>query len=261
MGRADGRGVLMDCHESLAGVLGSALDWPGLEHANRGMPAGISRWCRLCCEGAGGLPSCGHGVVTSGAKRDGTVGDTLRRAMHGGGSRDLGGTGGHGFTLTGGQRLWWRSWRWRCWVNDREKHSTPGCGCLATDGVVRRRRNTWPSAVDVEISGFDVVEGSVRIYVQSMFGEPGRGLSGAATMTRYLVAVVGWHRHGAWGCCVGGAGRDLRHVGVGGGESVWATRRDADLMVKAASSRVASGRSGATWPVLLRGWAYGLKGS
>ena len=39
------------------------------------------------------------------------------------------------------------------------------------------RRKTWPSAIDVEISGFDVVEGSVRIYVQSMFGEPGRGLS------------------------------------------------------------------------------------
>ena len=32
---------------------------------------------------------------------------------------------------------------------------------------------------------FDVVDGSGRIYVQSMAGEPGRGLSGAkTTMTR-----------------------------------------------------------------------------
>ena len=59
-------------------------------------------------------------------------------------------------------------------------------GSSAADGVVRRRRcNTWPSAVEVKISGFDVVEGSVRIYVRSMVGEPGRGLSGATTMTRY----------------------------------------------------------------------------
>ena len=42
-----------------------------------------------------------------------------------------------------------------------------------------------------EISGFDVVEGSVRIYVQSMFGEPGRGLSGAGDDDSVLVAVVG----------------------------------------------------------------------
>ena len=57
MGRADGRGVLMDCHESLAGVLGSALDWPGLEHANRGMPAGISKMVEPSPrpQGAGGL--------------------------------------------------------------------------------------------------------------------------------------------------------------------------------------------------------------
>ena len=58
-------------------------------------------------------------------------------------------------------------------------------GSSAADGVVRRRRNTWPSAVEVKISGFDVVEGSVRIYVRSMAGEPGRGLSGATPMTRY----------------------------------------------------------------------------
>ena len=48
-----------------------------------------------------------------------------------------------------------------------------------------RRRKTWPSAVEVEISGFDVVDGSVRIYVRSMAGEPGRGLSSATTRTRY----------------------------------------------------------------------------
>lgn len=36
-----------------------------------------------------------------------------------------------------------------------------------------------------KISGFDVVDGSVRIYVRSMVGEPGRGLSGATTRTRY----------------------------------------------------------------------------
>jgi hypothetical protein len=50
---------------------------------------------------------------------------------------------------------------------------------------VRRRRNTWPSAVDGVISGLDVVDGSVRIYVRSMVGGPGSGgLSGAATRTR-----------------------------------------------------------------------------
>jgi hypothetical protein len=32
---------------------------------------------------------------------------------------------------------------------------------------------------------FDVVEGSGRIYVQSMFGQSGTRLSSAATITRY----------------------------------------------------------------------------
>ena len=41
---------------------------------------------------------------------------------------------------------------------------------------------------------FDVVEGSVRIYVQSMFGGPGRRLSSAATMTRYWSLSSAWHR-------------------------------------------------------------------
>ena len=40
---------------------------------------------------------------------------------------------------------------------------------------------------------FDVVDGSGRIYVQSMAGEPGRGLSGANDDDSVLVAVVGWH--------------------------------------------------------------------
>ena len=40
---------------------------------------------------------------------------------------------------------------------------------------------------------FDVVEGSARIYGQSMAGEPGRGLSGANGDDSVLVAVVGWH--------------------------------------------------------------------
>ena len=88
--------------------------------------------------------------------------------------------------MTDCQRLWWRSWRWRCWGNDREKllNARECGGPRPLNGVVRRRRNTWPSAVEGEISGFDVVEGSVRIYVRSMVGEPGRGLSGATTMTR-----------------------------------------------------------------------------
>ena len=68
----------------------------------------------------------------------------------------------------------------------------------------------------MKISGLDVVDGSVRIYVRSMVGGPGRGLSGANDDDSVLVAVVGWHGHGAWACCVGGAGRGLRHVGVRG---------------------------------------------
>src|SRR6478609_905250 len=66
-----------------------------------------------------------------------------------------------------------------------------------------------------KISGFDVVDGSVRIYGRSMVGEPGRGLSGATTRTRYWSPSSAWHRDGWWACCVGGAGRDLRHVGFG----------------------------------------------
>ena len=50
----------------------------------------LSRCSMLCHGWAGGLPSC-RGVVTSGAKRGGTGGDAPRRAMHVGGSRDVGG--------------------------------------------------------------------------------------------------------------------------------------------------------------------------
>ena len=112
-----------------------------------------------------------------------------------------------------------------------------------------RRRKTWPSAVEVEISGLDVVDGSVRIYVRSMAGEPGRGLSGAATRTRYWSPSSAWHRHCAWACRVGGTGRNLRQVGVRGGESVWGRAAECALMLRAASSRVASWRSARTRPV------------
>ena len=67
----------------------------------------------------------------------------------------------------------------------------------------------------VKISGLDVVDGWGRSYGRSMAGEPGRGLSGANDDDAVLVAVVGWHGDGWWACCVGGAGRDLRHVGSG----------------------------------------------
>src|SRR4029077_7666915 len=64
-----------------------------------------------------------------------------------------------------------------------------------------------------KISGFDVVDGSVRSYVRSMVGEPGRGLSGATTRTRYWSPSSPGVGDGWWACCVDGAGRDLRHVG------------------------------------------------
>ncbi len=76
---------------------------------------------------------------------------------------------------------------------------------LATDGVLRRR-NTGPSGVGVKISGLDVVEGSVRIYVRSMVGAPGRGLSGAATMTRF------WAPSSAGIGMVGERAESPRHV-------------------------------------------------
>ena len=115
--------------------------------------------------------------------------------------------------------------------------------CGGAAAIPGRQRSTG------KISGFDVVDGSVRIYVRSMVGEPGRGLSGANDDDSVLVAVVGWHRDGWWACCVGGAGRDLREVGVGGGDWCGGPRRGRALMLRAASSRVASWRSGRTRPV------------
>ena len=56
-----------------------------------------------------------------------------------------------------------------------------------------------------KISGFDVVDGSVRSYVRSMVGEPGTGLSGATTRTRY-------GRRGRPG------------MGMVGGRAVWAAQ-------------------------------------
>ena len=60
---------------------------------------------------------------------------------------------------------------------------------------------------------FDVVDGSGRIYGESMAGEPGRGLSGANDDDSVLVAVVGWQmgmfRGRAGGPC-GGRGLMLR---------------------------------------------------
>ena len=50
--------------------------------------------------------------------------------------------------------------------------------------------------VEVEIRSFDVVEGSRRIYIHPMFGESGRGLTGANDDDSVLVAVVG--RAQAW---------------------------------------------------------------
>ena len=55
-----------------------------------------------------------------------------------------------------------------------------------------------------KISGFDVVDGSVRIYGRSMVGEPGTGLSGATTRTRYWSPSSAWHREGWWACGVAG---------------------------------------------------------
>ena len=121
-------------------------------------------------------------------------------------------------------------------------------GSLATDGVVRRRRNTWPgrqwsrwkSAVSMWLKG----------HGGSTFGlclaSPAAGCPGRTTMTRYWSPLSAAHRHGWWACCVGGAGRDLRHVGVRGGESVWGRAAGRALMLRSASSSVASWRSGMT---------------
>src|SRR6478736_4674703 len=77
-----------------------------------------------------------------------------------------------------------------------------------------------------KISGFDVVDGSVRIYGRSMVGEPGRGLSGATTRTRYWSPSSAWHRDGWWACCVGGAGSGGCHGVVTSGAKHGGTQGD-----------------------------------
>jgi hypothetical protein len=47
------------------------------------------------------------------------------------------------------------------------------------------------SAIDAEISGLDVVEGSAQSYVQAVFGEPGPAV--VIDDEAALVAVIGWH--------------------------------------------------------------------
>jgi hypothetical protein len=185
MGRADGRGVLMGCQEPLAGGVGAVHSIGGVWFgANRGIPAGIWRCFRLCYGWGGGLRRC-HGVVTAARNvvGPGRCAETsyARRREWGRWS-----DGWKGLTATGCQRLWWRSWRWRWWVNDREKHSTPGnAGSSASDGVVRRRRNTWPSAVDGENQQFGC-GGRVSADLCSVYGWRARhaGCQGRTTMTR-----------------------------------------------------------------------------
>jgi hypothetical protein len=142
--------------------------------------------------------------------------------------------------VTGCQRLWWRSWRWRCWVNDREKHSTPGnADASATEGVVRRRRHTGRQRSTGKSGVWMWLTDRCRATIGLWLASQGRRLSRANDDDSVWVAVVGWHRHGVWVCCVGGAGRDLRHVGVRGGESVWGHAADVGLMLGAANTRVA----------------------
>jgi hypothetical protein len=72
-----------------------------------------------------------------------------------------------------------------------------------------------------EISGLDVVEGSVRIYGESVFGKPGQRWPSASTMTRCWSPSLAWHRHCACACVrLGGAGRDLRYAGGQGWNGV-----------------------------------------
>jgi len=73
--------------------------------------------------------------------------------------------------------------------------SAPGnAGSSATDGVVRRRRHTWPSAVEVK--------SAVSVWLTGRGGSTfGLWLAGPAESRgddedAVLVAVAGWHRHG-----------------------------------------------------------------
>ena len=75
MGRADGRGVLMGCHEPLAGVLGRCTDWRGLVWCERGMPVGISNAPGFAmdglagCDVVAGLSPAARNVVGPGEMR------------------------------------------------------------------------------------------------------------------------------------------------------------------------------------------------
>ena len=87
------------------------------------------------------------------------------------------------------------------------------------------------------------LKGSVRIYVRSMFGELGRRLSSAATMTRY------WSPSSAGIGMVGGRAVLAAQVvtfdmsGSGAVNRCGGRAAECALMLRAASSRVASWRS------------------
>ena len=83
-----------------------------------------------------------------------------------------------------------------------------------------------------------------------------------------LVALVGWHRHGTWVCCVGGAGREVRHLGSVGvknnmagpaGGCGWKGCRDSPLSYLPPSTSVPRPRRGPhrspplTWDAM-SGW-------
>src|SRR5262245_26407231 len=90
MGRADGRGVLMGCHEPLAGGVRAV-------HSIGAVWFGANRTCRRHFEMLQALLWMGWRA----AKRGGTGGDAPRRSRHVGGRRDVGGTGGKGLRVTG----------------------------------------------------------------------------------------------------------------------------------------------------------------
>ena len=88
---------------------------------------------------------------------------------------------------------------------------------------------------------FDVVEGSGRIYVQSMAGEPGRGLSGATTRTRYWSPSSAWRRGWLVGVLCGRrrSWPSTCRVWFGANRAGWRAFRDAQVFC---------------------GWAGGLRG-
>jgi hypothetical protein len=98
--RRDGACRWKGCPDGLPGAAGGgcwggALDWRGLvwcEPGHAGGHFGMLQALRWMGWRAARLSRGCH----RGAKRCGTGGDALRRAMHGGGSGDVGGTGGKG---------------------------------------------------------------------------------------------------------------------------------------------------------------------